>query len=343
MVCSLRFSPSFLHFTPLFHLASRPVKSSKGLAGHQKALQQSPSPSPSLSMPPLFARTSPLYSEIQRFFVTLQRTPTLRPELALSSRALGQALSGGTGGGWRSGAQPTSRRAGGGLLATGERWAPLQHLTARPYSTCPSPNCPITQQSRRASTSSPPPPSSSDPSPPPPSSTPRRDDSHALANPEPHPLAKIEPHPLARVPSPAYLSSLPRYLRRAASSLPAANGRPPPKDQLLSLTNSFFERLKIRFKWATIRSCAFFFFFFSSLSLKRRLTEKRTCRPTLPPRRLHGLLLLRHPRYPRLVPPLHHLRLRCSLLRRQLPLPPRLARLETRRVPHPVNGDEGRV
>lgn len=31
-------------------------------------------------------------------------------------------------------------------------------------------------------------------------------------------------------------------------------GRPPPKEQLLSLTNSFFERLKIRFKWATIRS-----------------------------------------------------------------------------------------
>ncbi|KWU41384.1 mitochondrial distribution and morphology protein family 31/32, partial [Rhodotorula sp. JG-1b] len=28
----------------------------------------------------------------------------------------------------------------------------------------------------------------------------------------------------------------------------------PPKEQLLSLTNSFFERLKIRFKWATIRS-----------------------------------------------------------------------------------------
>jgi len=81
-------------------------------------------------------------------------------------------------------------------------------------------------------------------------------DQHALAKPEPHPLVKSEPHPLvtAASPYPAYLSSLSRSIRRAAASLPSAAGRPPPKDQLLSLTNSFFERLKIRFKWATIRS-----------------------------------------------------------------------------------------
>ncbi|POY76119.1 hypothetical protein BMF94_0842 [Rhodotorula taiwanensis] len=68
-----------------------------------------------------------------------------------------------------------------------------------------------------------------------------------------HSLAKVEPHPLI-APHPAYLSSLSRSIRRAASALPTVAGRPPPKEQLLSLTNSFFERLKIRFKWATIRS-----------------------------------------------------------------------------------------
>ncbi|GAA5979837.1 hypothetical protein JCM10908_003062 [Rhodotorula pacifica] len=68
-----------------------------------------------------------------------------------------------------------------------------------------------------------------------------------------HSLAKVEPHPLI-TPHPAYLSSLSRSIRRAASALPTVAGRPPPKEQLLSLTNSFFERLKIRFKWATIRS-----------------------------------------------------------------------------------------
>ncbi|GAA5943488.1 hypothetical protein JCM10213_005501 [Rhodosporidiobolus nylandii] len=40
----------------------------------------------------------------------------------------------------------------------------------------------------------------------------------------------------------------------AAASLPAPPGRAPSKEQLLALTNSFLERLKIRFKWATIRS-----------------------------------------------------------------------------------------
>jgi len=40
-----------------------------------------------------------------------------------------------------------------------------------------------------------------------------------------------------------------------ALSLPGAQpGRPPNRDELLALTNSFFERLRIRFKWMTIRS-----------------------------------------------------------------------------------------
>lgn len=53
---------------------------------------------------------------------------------------------------------------------------------------------------------------------------------------------------------PSYLDSLPASLRRLAATLPAPAGRPPSRDQLLALTTSFFERLKIRFKWATIRS-----------------------------------------------------------------------------------------
>ncbi|KAM0787974.1 hypothetical protein ACM66B_006176 [Microbotryomycetes sp. NB124-2] len=53
---------------------------------------------------------------------------------------------------------------------------------------------------------------------------------------------------------PSYLASLPRALRRLAVNLPAPPGRPPSRDQVLALTTSFFERLKIRFKWATIRS-----------------------------------------------------------------------------------------
>ncbi|KAK4050562.1 Mitochondrial distribution and morphology protein 31, mitochondrial precursor [Microbotryomycetes sp. JL221] len=53
---------------------------------------------------------------------------------------------------------------------------------------------------------------------------------------------------------PTYLASLPRSLRRLAANLPSPPGRPPSRDQLLSLTTSFFQRVRIRFKWATIRS-----------------------------------------------------------------------------------------
>ncbi|GAA5898756.1 hypothetical protein JCM6882_003991 [Rhodosporidiobolus microsporus] len=221
----------------------------------------------------------PLYAEIRRFFVTLQRGPQAAPASPLSRSALQPAWPGAGGPTWRSGGvmstvgRTTSRAAELSWTAGGERWARLRQLSARSYSTCPVPNCPSQQQARRASTSSPPPetPAPSDSSQPPPSSpsaSPRTSpldsttpsakapspESHFLAKPEPHPLAKIEPHPLARSPSPAYLSSLPRYLRRAASALPTTPGRPPSKEQLLDLTNSFFERLRIRFKWLTIRS-----------------------------------------------------------------------------------------
>ncbi|GAA5836924.1 hypothetical protein JCM11251_005824 [Rhodosporidiobolus azoricus] len=168
----------------------------------------------------------------------------------------------------------TSRGAELSWAAGGERWSQLRKLSARPYATCSAPDCPHQQQVRRASTSSPLPPetpksSASSASPSSPSFTsasPSIDSSTLwpkpstvasevhLAKPVPHPVAKIEPHPLVRTPSPAYLSSLPRYLRRAASALPAQPGRPPSKEQLLDLTNSFFERLRIRFKWLTIRS-----------------------------------------------------------------------------------------
>ncbi|GAA6059641.1 hypothetical protein JCM10212_004144 [Sporobolomyces blumeae] len=75
----------------------------------------------------------------------------------------------------------------------------------------------------------------------------RRGSGHSLMNPVSHPVSKPYPH---------YLASLPSSLRRVAASLPsvAGEGRPPTRDQLLSLTTSFFDRLKIRFKWATIRS-----------------------------------------------------------------------------------------
>ncbi|GAA5937106.1 mitochondrial distribution and morphology protein [Sporobolomyces koalae] len=68
-------------------------------------------------------------------------------------------------------------------------------------------------------------------------------------------LTKPIPHPLSK-PYPHYLASLPSSVRRVAASLPSVTteGRPPTRDQLLSLTTSFFDRLKIRFKWATIRS-----------------------------------------------------------------------------------------
>ncbi|GAA6043723.1 hypothetical protein JCM8097_000492 [Rhodosporidiobolus ruineniae] len=219
-------------------------------------------------MSPLSATTrrpAPLYADVRRFFFSLRRTAH-KPELAVAGQALSSSWAAAPGLGKSGGGAMSTATSSGSKLswnAGGQRWARVQTLGGgRAYSTCPSPNCPNNPHTRQASTSSPsspPPPSSSSDSSPhpdsPPSTSSPPHDPHALARQEPHPLAKLEPHPLARVPSPAYLSSLPRYLRRAASALPAApHGRPPPKEQLLGLTNSFFERLRIRFKWATIRS-----------------------------------------------------------------------------------------
>lgn len=69
----------------------------------------------------------------------------------------------------------------------------------------------------------------------------------AVAPTLPTPLSNSNKHP-------TYLNSLPLSLRRLAAALPTPIGRPPSQEQVLSLTTSFFERLKIRFKWATIRS-----------------------------------------------------------------------------------------
>jgi distribution and morphology protein 31 len=71
------------------------------------------------------------------------------------------------------------------------------------------------------------------------------------------PSAPAEPATKAVIPKgyhAPYLSSLPASIRKLAANLPTQAGRPPSRDQLLGLTTSFFERLRIRFKYATIRS-----------------------------------------------------------------------------------------
>lgn len=103
---------------------------------------------------------------------------------------------------------------------------------------------PFRRHDRLYSTSSPPPPKCPDPACP--------------HEPTPSPSTALDAHPastaLSKTPHPSYLNSLPITLRRLAAALPAQAGHPPSRDQLLALTTSFFERLKIRFKWATIRS-----------------------------------------------------------------------------------------
>ncbi|GAA5908284.1 hypothetical protein JCM8208_000366 [Rhodotorula glutinis] len=199
------------------------------------------------------AHQRPLYAELYRAFSALRPTST-----STAPRALGLAWAAAGGAGQRamvhSAAAAMRRRGATSALETGQGWL-LQGqwdvgstaagcrrggFLGRPF----------------ASTSSSFTATSSPPDQPPPPSSPEQPGQHALAKQEPHPLVKSEPLPLvtAASPYPAYLSSLSRSIRRAAASLPSAAGRPPPKDQLLSLTNSFFERLKIRFKWATIRS-----------------------------------------------------------------------------------------
>ncbi|GAA5856550.1 hypothetical protein JCM9279_005495 [Rhodotorula babjevae] len=201
----------------------------------------------------------PLYAELYRAFSALRPSVT-----STAPRALGLAWAAAGGAGQRamvhSAAAAMRRRGAAHGLETGQ--GRLSHSQWGPGSDwCAAAGCrrggvlgrPFTSSSSSSTATSSPP-----GRPPSPDSPPKEPhpDQHALAKPEPHPLVKSEPHPLvtAASPYPAYLSSLSRSIRRAAASLPSAAGRPPPKDQLLSLTNSFFERLKIRFKWATIRS-----------------------------------------------------------------------------------------
>ncbi|GAA6008187.1 mitochondrial distribution and morphology protein [Rhodotorula paludigena] len=213
----------------------------------------------------------PLYSELSRAFTSLQRGPwsdvryagfatadfARGPQSRASLRAprcTAQV------------APPTSRSRSAGVGALDRQgWESRWHLagTARgPLKGLAGARGPARAGAFRSLSSS-----SASPPPEAPHTDPatRQSDEHAhateaarraLAKRDPHPLAKPEQHPLvaASTPHPAYLSSLSRSIRRAASALPSVGGRPPPKEQLLSLTNSFFERLKIRFKWLTIRS-----------------------------------------------------------------------------------------
>ncbi|GAA5863297.1 hypothetical protein JCM1840_007474 [Sporobolomyces johnsonii] len=186
---------------------------------------------------------SPLYSEIHRYFSALR--PPARP---LHTQALGRAWGGLSGPGRRgqggaAGGGAATSRSREPLCGEGERWARARALRGRDYSSCSAPGCPNNPKTGDAPSNG----SSS--------STTRPSSPSSASASDPHALAKLEPHPLATsTPLPAYLSSLPKSLRRVAASLPTAHGRPPSRDQLLALTSSFFERLKIRFKWATIRS-----------------------------------------------------------------------------------------
>ncbi|BGP37509.1 Mitochondrial distribution and morphology protein 31, mitochondrial precursor [Rhodotorula kratochvilovae] len=211
----------------------------------------------------------PLYSELYRAFSALRPSLASAPAHGGAQKALAHAWAHAGARGHRAialraaaaGSEATSSGVQGRarMLVQG-RWG-----EARRWASCSAPGCPNNPHASRtfASTSSSAAAAGSSPGAGAPSSPPT--ELHALAKPEPHPLAKPEPHPLAKpephplvpspsTPAPAYLSSLSRSIRRAAASLPSAAGRPPPKDQLLALTSSFFERLKIRFKWATIRS-----------------------------------------------------------------------------------------
>ncbi|KAK4698241.1 hypothetical protein P7C70_g8039, partial [Phenoliferia sp. Uapishka_3] len=181
-------------------------------------------------VPPL-ARTRPAYDVIHRFFSNLAKPQisassfTSRP--SVRTRHLYDALR-------TAATTPTNRRAfgvagtaGTGRLYIGTRASVQQqyrsYATPRPSQPpkCPDPSCPHEPNlSQSTSLTTPPPPST---------------------------RALTKPHP-------SYLSSLPASLRRLAATLPAKPGRPPSRDQLLALSTSFFERLKIRFKWATIRS-----------------------------------------------------------------------------------------
>lgn len=213
----------------------------------------------------------PLYSELYRAFSALRPTPSsaaARSPSTATTKALCRAWASAGPAGQRSIvlSSAAGMRSATSRLAPGEALLRAHGRRGGDSASRRAAGCRNGSPERRAFTSTASPFTATQGSSPPDRPTPPRPptdshalaklESHPLAKPEPHPLAKTEPHPLvtAASPYPAYLSSLSRSIRRAAASLPSAAGRPPPKDQLLSLTNSFFERLKIRFKWATIRS-----------------------------------------------------------------------------------------
>ncbi|BGP22367.1 Mitochondrial distribution and morphology protein 31, mitochondrial precursor [Rhodotorula toruloides] len=204
----------------------------------------------------------PRWADVYRCFASLRPAPVAK---RMTERAFADA--------WR--AQHVSARRGmtptvvgggthgsallEGVKERGMRIASVRTEVSKRWIHCTAAGCPNNPQSTRTfASSSPSSSSNASPNPPlpPDPRSPDRPSRNALTKPEPHPLAKPEPHPVVSTsaPHPAYLSSLSRSIRRAASALQTPAGRPPPKEQLLSLTNSFFERLKIRFKWATIRS-----------------------------------------------------------------------------------------
>ncbi|GAA5951193.1 hypothetical protein JCM3765_002411 [Sporobolomyces pararoseus] len=181
---------------------------------------------------PSTRRSLPLYSEIHRYFSTLHRsTPT--PSTTTTLRLLSRRPSSFT----RNGSNLSRGGGGGG----GDIFRTSNHQ-------------------RSYSTGGPSSPSSADSSTTKDDATTKPDQNKEKKKEEQHSLTKPIPHPLISPSTsyPSYLASLPRSLRRVAASLPSVtqSGKPPPIHQLLSLngTTSFFQRLKIRFKWLTIRS-----------------------------------------------------------------------------------------
>lgn len=135
---------------------------------------------------------------------------------------------------------------------TKERWRAQPELNGskilsltRSYSTstskCSDPDCPHEPLSNNSGSNAFTPniPPSTASLPPPPKLT---------SLPAPSSLSKIQ------LPHPTYLNSLPLSIRRLAVALPSPAGKPPTRDQLLSLTTSFYDRFQIYFKWFTIRS-----------------------------------------------------------------------------------------
>lgn len=70
--------------------------------------------------------------------------------------------------------------------------------------------------------------------------------------PQPQPSEKLQGQPIDPTNPPKYLDNYSRFFRRLALSLPHPHR--PTRDEFLSVATGFWERLKIRFKWFTIKS-----------------------------------------------------------------------------------------